>query len=463
METSKFALTRRLLLALIAPTTALALALGIGGVLMINRVVEGVNDRVLGASVRIIAETVAVEDGQIIFDLPHWALGMLETDLRNNIYYSVTIGDQLVSGYDLPAFETLPGRDGDVAFQYSEFLGAPVRIAATREQVSGMRPAVVIQMAETLDTRKALQQRMIGGLIVFELLLLGLLILLLTPAVRWGLAPLASLRQHLEGRAPADFTPLPLHHVPVELHKLVDGFNDLLARLETAVKAMRRFTADAAHQMRTPLSILKTHLNVMESGALRSPAETQTLEDIRTATDRLQRLLVQLLALARAESAKEGSPLLMEAVDIVAVARNVAEEYAPAAIRADQDLQFSTSQPVLMVKTEAHLATELLGNIIDNAIRYNHPRGVVRIELRAVDDRIMVAVEDSGPGIRAAHREVVFSRFYRLERDKAQPGSGLGLAIVKEIAKHIGATVRLLDPIAMTGLRIEVTFPSANP
>lgn len=463
MQKSPFTLTRRLLLVLIIPTTALALALAIGGILMINKIVEGVNDRVLSASVRIIAETVAVEDGQITFDLPHWALGMLETDLRNNIYYSVSIGDQLVSGYDLPSVKPLPERDGDVAFHYSEFLGSPVRIAATREQVSGMRPAVVIQIAETLDTRQALQQRMIGGLLMFELLLLGLLIALLPPAVRWGLGPLASLRQHLERRAPADFTPLPLHHVPLELHKLVDGFNDLLARLETAVKAMSRFTADAAHQMRTPLSILKTHLNVLESAGPRSPEEKQHLEDIRTATDRLQRLLVQLLALARAESAKEGSPLVIEAVDIVAIARNVAEEHAPAAIRARQDLQFSTSEPVLMVKTETHLATELLANIVDNAVRYNRPCGQVRIGLRAVDNGVMVAVEDSGPGIDAAQREAVFSRFYRLERDQAHPGSGLGLAIVKEIADHIGATVKLLDPASGTGLRIEVTFPCAMP
>ncbi len=463
MGKAPFSLTRRLLLVLIAPTTALAVMLGFGGVLMINRIVEGVNDRVLGASVRIIAETVAVEDGHIIFDLPPWALGMLETDLRNNIYYSVSIGDELVSGYDLPEFKPLPGRDGDVDFQYSEYLGSPVRVAATREQVSGMRPAVVIQIAETLDTRKLLQRRMVGGLLVFELLVLGLLVLLLPPAVRWGLAPLASLRRDLERRAPADFTPLPLHDVPLELHKLVIGFNEQLARLERAVKAMRQFTADAAHQMRTPLSILRTHLNVLESSGLRNPDQNQHLEDMRTATDRLQRLLTQLLALARAESAKEGATRVMQAVDIVAIARTVTEEHVPAAVRANQDLQFSTSRPVLMVQTQAQLATELLANILDNAIRYNQPRGQVHIELRAVGDNIVVAVEDSGPGIAESQREEVFSRFFRLERDQVHPGSGLGLAIVKEIAIHIGAKIQLLDPVSGSGLRVEVTFPAAKP
>ncbi|WP_111642221.1 sensor histidine kinase [Marinimicrobium alkaliphilum] len=464
MYHSYLGLTRRLLLVLIVPTAALALILGAGGILVIDRIVEGVNDRVLGASARIIAETVAIEDEQITFDLPPWALGMLETDLRNNVYYSVREGQELVSGYDLPKAESLSDRDGEVTFKYANFRGFPVRIASTRERVSLIQPPVVIQVAETLDTREALRQRMIVGLVFLEVLLIGLIVLLLPLAVRWGLQPLNILRQNIERRSSRDLTPIALDQVPSELHELITGFNSLLSRVERAIETMRRFTADAAHQMRTPLSILKTHLSLIKPEYINDQPAKQSLEDIQAATAHLQRLLTQLLALARADEASKGTAIRMEHTNIVQLARLVAEEIAPVAVRADIDLHFEAPDASLTVVTEQTLASELLTNIIDNAIRYNQRGGHVSIKLTSADSGVIVVIEDDGPGIDPAYRQAVFSRFYRLDRDHPRQGSGLGLAIVKETAERLGVKVRLLDPRASShGLRVEVIFPTSQP
>lgn len=452
-------LTRRLLLALVAPMAGLALLLGVGGALMIDNIVERVNDRLLAASVRAISETLSVEDGQLMVDLPPFSLGMLENDSRDNVYYSVRLGARHITGYrDLPVSPVLPLASGETAYSYSTFNNMPIRIAAIARRVPGANTPVVVQVAETLDARTRLRERMMLGLIVLEILLLGLAASILPLAVRWGLAPLARVRRHMESRQPDDFAPLPMHHVPLELGGLITAFNSLLARLDDAVQGMRRFTADASHQMRTPLSILRAHLAVLRVSGTSSDRGRNSLKDIETATDRLQRLLIQLLALARADSAREANGTSFEPVDIIELTRRAAAEHAPSALRANVELIFEHDDAPVEVNTSEGLATELLGNLIDNAIRYNRAGGEVLIQARGTPRGAMVVIEDDGPGIAPSDREAVFTRFRRLERDQSKHGSGLGLAIVRALAETTGATVSLHDRTERSGLRVEVCF-----
>ncbi len=250
-------LTRRMLFGLGLPMAALALLLGLGGALTINNIVEGVNDRILGASARAIAETLALEDNEVTLDIPPSALGMLENDARDNVYYSVRAGSELITGYpDLPRVKRPPIDDGQIVYEYAQYREFPIRIAAMARQVPRVRSLVIVEVAETLDARQALRDRMLGALAILELLLLALLLMLLPIAVHWGLRPLEAIRRHMEGRRKADFDPLPLDHVPNELRSLIAAVNSLLARLDNAVQGIRRFTADASHQMRTPLDHL---------------------------------------------------------------------------------------------------------------------------------------------------------------------------------------------------------------
>jgi two-component system sensor histidine kinase TctE len=455
-------LTRRLLLALVLPLAVLALLLGAGGALMIDKVVEGVNDRLLTASVRVVADTLAVDQGELTLDLPPFSLGMLENDSRDNVYYSVRQGDNLVTGYgDLPVVR-LDGRPaGEVAYAYATYREMPIRIAALARRMPRIPDPVVVQVAETLTARSLLKQRMLIGLALLELALLAAIALLLPPAVRIGLSPLAAVRKHMADRRPDDFAPLPLAYVPSELGGLIAAFNGLLARVESAVDGMRRFTADASHQMRTPLSILRTHLSVLRSEGTASRIGQDSLADIETATDRLQQLVVQLLALARAESADQTTIAPRERTDIVELCRRLAVDFAPEALRSDVELVFEAPPQPLFVATVPPLAIELLSNVIDNAIRYNRPGGEVLVHFEQRDARIAVLVEDEGPGIPLAQREAAFERFRRLRSGQQRAGSGLGLAIVKALSDAIGASVTLNDRPSGTGLRAEILFPGA--
>lgn len=458
---ARVSLTGRLLVALILPTATLALMLGVGGALFIDRIVEGVNDRLLETSARSIADTLAFEHGDITLDLPPSAFGMLENDERDNVYYSVHVGRDLLTGYaDLPRVETLEARVDDTRFAYARYRGSPVRLAAVVRRVPRVEMPVVVQVAETLDSRSGLQRRLLAGLFVLEVLLIVPLVVLVPLAVRWGLRPLAQVRQEVDNRSPLDFTPLTLQRVPSELRSFVTTFNGLLLRLQDAMEGVRRFTADASHQMRTPLSILRAHLQVLQREGLQSSAGQASLADIDAATGRLQRLLTQLLALARAEGSREGLARLVRPVDLVELTRSVAEDYVPVALRAGVDLQFE-AETCVVVRTVEEFVRELVANLVDNAIRYNRSGGTVWLRVEALPDaRRLVTVEDDGPGIPEALRPEVFKRFQRLERDRGEAGSGLGLAIVKVLADALAADVRLSDS-RQGGLRVEIEFSAA--
>lgn len=464
-EELRNSLTARLLVGLVLPAIGLAILLALGGAFTIQKIVESVNDRVLNASARSIADTLALGDGEITLDLPMSAFGMLENEERDNVYYSVWRGSELITGYpDLPVIAPIEHGDGDTRFAYSTYRDTPVRIAAITRRVPRVPEPVIVQVAETLDARSALQERMLTSLAIVELLFLALLIFLLPIAVRWGLVPLARVGSEIDGKDTADFRPLDLSGVPIELRSFVEAFNGLLGRLAAAVEGLRRFTADASHQMRTPLSILRTHIEVVRREGARTAAGKTSLDDIDAATQRLQRLLTQLLALARAEGAKDGPAAAggTASVDAVALVREVAAEYVPVALKESVEVQFESAVDRAEVITAPELLTELVGNLLDNAIRYNREHGTVLITLAADEREVIIGIEDEGPGIPAAQREDVFRRFYRLGHDQGRPGSGLGLAIVRALAETIGARVTLGDRHEGSGLRVAVALPRAG-
>ncbi len=439
------------------PTAALALVLGIGGALIIERVVESVNDRLLDASARSIADTLALEDGEITLDLPPSAFGMLENDERDNVYYSVRVGRELLTGYpDLPQVKVDPAHTDETTFAYSAYRDAPIRVAAIVRRVPRVDAPVVVQVAETLDARSSLSWQMLAGLLVLEALIVGLLILLVPIAVRWGLVPLAEVRRGIASRSPTDFTPLTLQQVPAELRSFVDAFNGLLLRLENAVVGLRRFTADASHQMRTPLSILRAHLQVLKREGTETEAGRASLSDIDAATIRLQRLLTQLLALASAEGNRENVVRLARDVDLAALARSVAEDHVPPALAAGIEIEFD-AEGEAVVRTVGEFARELISNLVDNSIRYNARGGTVWLRVTAEHDGVRVVVEDDGPGIPPGMRAHIFQRFRRLDREHSE-GSGLGLAIVSELASTLGGQIAVTDRPG-GGLRVAIAFP----
>jgi signal transduction histidine kinase len=226
---------------------------------------------------------------------------------------------------------------------------------------------------------------------------------------------------------------------------------------ERLQQAMSRFTADASHQMRTPLTILRTHISVLGNLIPKDNVAYSSLNDIQEAADRLQRLLIQLLKLARADEGKsaEQEP---ETIDLREVIQEIATKHVPAALEASIELHFEAEPRPFPTRANPIMINELVANLIDNAIRYNNPGGSVVIRLFDEQGENAVEVEDDGPGIPESEREKVFTRFYRLNRDQNRVGSGLGLAIVQSLAATLNANITMFAGANKRGLRVRVSF-----
>ncbi len=451
-----------MLVAVLGPLLAAAILIGVVGATLIADVVRRTNDRVLGGALGAIAETVQVERGEVTLDLPAAAFGMLENTERDNVYYRVAVGTDLLTGYaDLPAPDPATLAIDVPRYRFARYRDQQIRIAEVRRALPRIDKPVIVQIAETLDNRGALTRRLMLALLIGECVLVGAAALLLRPALGWSLRPLARLRGAVEARderARPDFSPLDTGPLPSELRPLASAFDRLLAQLDTATVGVRRFTADASHQMRTPLSVLKVQVALARRG---SDAERrEALDEIADVAIRLERLVTQLLALARAEEAGVSAPL--EAVDLREVASAVIARQINQAIRAGVDLVLeSDGQTQYMVSGHRTLIFEILSNLIDNGIRYNRRGGMVSVALQADDTQIAVVVADDGPGIAPAYREKVFDRFVRLGTANSPEGSGLGLAIVRSAATRLTATVGFVDVDRGTAIVLRFAPPSS--
>ncbi len=458
-------LRRRLMLNMLLPAAALAVALGAGGWLMIRNVVEAAHDRLLDGSVLAIAERLTVdEDNAVTVDLPPVALGMLESQAHDSIYYNVTYDGAPVTGYqDLPRPDLTRLAAGETTHWDAVYRGNPIRVAAQLRRVFGKPDPVLVEVAETTNARRAIEYRMLAALGGLELGLLGLVGWLTRRGIGHGLKPLVALGREIDARSvpgAINLKPLDLSAVPRETLAPAVAFNALLERLEQSIGAIRRFTADASHQMRTPLTILRAHLAILEQCGSDTPQGRAALDDIEGATKRLERLLAQLIALARAdEGASAGDDT--ETVDLARVAAAVAAKWVPQALAAGVDLQFEGPETPVPIASNEVLTEEILANLLDNAIRYNREGGAVIVRVTATQSGGRLEVEDEGPGIPAADRARVFERFYRIPRRGGPEGTGLGLAIVRALADRLGADVRLHDGKNGTGLLAVVHFRGA--
>ena len=333
-----------------------------------------------------------------------------------------------------------------------------VAIAGARYRVySLVRNARLIQVAQPTALRAARSAEIALRNTFPFAILLPLTLLLAWLAVGGGLRPLERLAGELRARSHESLAPLGRDGLPGELLPLVDNLNDLLARLERANRAQRDFIADAAHELRSPMTALRLQLDLAEHGA--GPGgRAAALATLREGLDRSIRLVEQLLMLARLDPE---APQRTEPVDLVSVAREVVAGRAVLAESAGVDLGLAGAEPA-SVKGDANALAVLLGNLVDNGLRHTPRDGRVDVAVRREGARALLEVIDDGPGIPAAERVRVFDRFFRGEAGGAA-GSGLGLAIVRRIADRHGAEVRLEDGPPGRGLAARVVFPAAAP
>jgi two-component system, OmpR family, sensor histidine kinase TctE len=454
-------LKTRFLLGLLVPVSCVAIAVAVGGSLVISHVVEVTHDRLLNGSLLAIADRLAVEDGEVTVDLPRVALGMLETQSDDSIFYKVSVDGQTVTGYkDLPLPRSAKLEPEQPVFWDDDYRGNAVRIAAIARHVYGTAKPVLVAVAETEHARHQLWREMIRELALAETVLLAVVAVLTWVAVERGLGPLAQLKRQIDRRGISgskDFQPLDLHMVPKEALAPAQAINELLDRVSFATQILRQFTADASHQMRTPLAALRTHLDLLKRRLAGSSEMTDMVMEVDAQVVRLDRMISQLLTLARAdEDALVKSPA--EKISLVTKARQVLALRAQSAAARNIELQLEVEQDEMYVEANELLIDEIFGNVIDNAIRYGPAGGLVIARLSRDGDSAMVDIEDDGPGIPPVERQKVFERFYRIARPDAPDGSGLGLSIVRVLLDRMGGSVELGEGKRLGGLRVAMKF-----
>ncbi len=391
------------------------------------------------------------------FALSAAAAEILHSDPDERTYFQVLgIGGEFLGGersLQMP-IEDEAAAPGQVRFRDDVINAESIRVAymwVDAPVEPGQTPPLV-QVAETLGKRSRLATEIIKGVIVPQFVILPVAVLLVWLALARGISPLNELQQRIRRRDSDDLSPIDEREAPEEVSPLVRAINDLLARLDQSIRSQKKFIADAAHQLKTPLAGLHTQAELVQRGLEEEHPDTRqikrSLQQISLSSHRAAHMVNQLLALARAENKKHHAG--SEAVNLAQLARETVQDFVPRAMEKRIDLGYegpeSGPQPTLSVAGHSILLRELIRNLVDNALLYTPVGGTVTV--RVTEDPfgqvVVLQVEDSGPGISAADREHVFQPFFR-SLDTGVDGSGLGLAIVREIASQHGVEVELED------------------
>ena len=424
-----------------------------------------VQDRLLLGSARMIAEQISFEDGSFQHQIPPAALELFQSEESDRIFYRVTTGaGQLLSGYsDLP--QPTAGLPVDSPyFFFTSMRGKAVRVVSLSQPVIGNPSAlpVVVQVAQTTNAHARLTHRLWFQTVRQQLLILAMVAVLIVLGLHRGLRTLRALRDLVNSREPGTLQPVMVQDMPNELAPLVDSLNDYIRRLEEHAGAQSIFIQNAAHQLRTPLSVLNTQL----SDASRAQDAASRAESVVAARHTLQqsvRLVNQLLTLSAAEALVPRSDAdLATANNLATIAQEVLEALAGRAHAKKIDLGFELQGNTPLVLARAVVLREMATNLVDNAIRYTPDGGVVTVRVESAPGRVRLVVEDNGPGIPDNQTQRVFERFYRMD-DRETDGSGLGLAIVREFADKMGAQITLGTPHTGHGLVVSVAFSNVPP
>ena len=413
-------------------------------------------DVVLANNVEALANLVGFSAGRVTVNLPRAARDILVTDPQDKIYFQIVDlkGVLLVGDADVPWVPSTQHIEFDHVFlRDDEIHEEEVRVAWLFKRVTPDSEPILIQVAETRNKRSGMAARIVSSVIVPQFAIVPIAVLLIYFAVSSGITPLHRLQDELRERRPSDLSPISLKNIPAEIRPVIEALNGTMARLDESLSDQRRFVADAAHQLKTPLTGLRTQAEL----ALRetSPERLQTcVRQMLHAVERLADMTQKLLTLARAEAASPHNASF-EAVDLAHLVPEVAREWGSLALDKRIDLSFDLLADAAVVHGNARLLHELFANLVDNAIRYTPVGGNISIRLVATGG-LHVDIEDSGIGIAPEERDKVFDRFYRVLGTHTD-GSGLGLSIVREIAALHHVVISLHDSI-LGGTLVRVAF-----
>jgi len=355
-------------------------------------------------------------------------------------------GERLVFTSSAPTFATPPEQPG--YSNVDDLNGRQWRGFLLKDKNSGLR----IWVGERDDVRADLVGRIVRHTLWPNVLGSLILAMMVWLAIGWGLKPLADMAATLRARHSGSLEPMQLTPLPTELEPMQAALNRMLAQLQDLLGRERRFIADAAHEMRTPLAVLRVHAqNLLEAGT--EAERRESLAFLITGVDRTSRLVNQLLTMARLEPSAGQPPL--QPLDLTAAVRDSLIQLTPWLLSKGLELAFDADDAPCTVTTDGAAIAIALTNLVTNAANFSPEQGVITVGLHKTDTAFELTVDDQGPGIDEQDRERLFERFY--SRGNAH-GAGLGLTIVHTIAQRLGGQIRL-DNRAGGGLRATLHIP----
>ncbi|MDR0252564.1 MAG: sensor histidine kinase [Brucellaceae bacterium] len=422
-----------------------------------------VADRVLSGSALAIAERVVVsEHGDLEVDIPYVALEMLTSAAQDRVFYRVDgPPEQFITGY-----ETLPllknPQNEDLEFGDGIYRGEQIRLVLLRRSASTGVNSVpfTVTVAETTMARRQLTQTILLRSALRLLFMIVGTALVVWIAVTYALRPLYRLSDAIAERNPQDLHPIS-EHVPDEVQGLVETVNFFMVRLQSALDALRHFTGNASHQLRTPLAVVRTQLALAQRTGDRQ-AMLEAVAQADQAVAHAERILAQLLLLAKIDASGDQAMQLLMPVDLAETARQITGDYVRDAALQHIDLGYD-GEDSLIIQGDRLLLEEALKNLISNALLYAGAESMVTVRVRRQDDCACLEVEDNGAGVPEDKLALIRKRFDRGATSKNaqhQPqGSGLGLSIVEEIAALHGGDLRLQRANQSNGLLAIIRLP----
>lgn len=419
-------------------------------------------DRSLLASARTVAERLVVRENHLEVDVPWVVLDSFERNMNDQLFYQVISPEgKTLSGYsDLPPIPVTSKMSTAypalVHFYDGRYHQQRIRVAALWQPVSeaGVEGMALVLVAETINSRQEFARRLMHTALISQSALVLVTLLLASLMLRRVLRPLRRLSRTVLQRDGGELTPLP--SLPwSELQPLIVAFNRYLARLRGLLARQDRFSADAAHQLRTPLTILKTQVSVALNSE-RPEAWRESLHAMQHTLDETILLTDRLLQLARIK-ARHGEDKPMTRVDLSAIVREACLSRYSAARTRQIDLGYEGEESS-QVTGDGVLLGELCANLLDNAIKYTPHHGIVTARVMAGK----LEIEDSGPGIESTEQQKALQPFQRLDNAGIHPGAGIGLALVQDICAWHGATMLLDRSPQLGGLRVTIVFKAGT-
>ncbi len=432
----------------------------------------GAFDKGLLDSVFSIYSCINFKNGQISADIPPVALAILKENIKDKVYYRVSdengnfiAGDVLIPQPKIRRKKYLGIKSAN--FSSGNINGTQARIAQVAFAIpENPKAFMFIQVAETLQSRNQVADEIIISIVLPQFIMLVLFLLIVRFGVDRGLAPLETVRNAVAQRTPFDLSPIQERGAPNEVRPLVKAINNLLQQLNNDIQAQKRFVANAAHQLRTPVAGLMTQAELALRIDNRQDLQ-HNLEQIKISASRASRLINQLLSLAKAEP-RVITEAELHVIDLNLIAKDVCTEFVQLALSRQIDFGFENCDEAVFIRANKLSIHELAANLVENALIYTQTGGKVTVKVNIEKNNkkhetnsALLIIEDNGPGIVYEEREKVFERFYRILGTKSS-GSGLGLAIVKEIVKTYNGKIYLESNSDGIGLNAVVKFPLAS-